>query len=53
MLRNLHFSYIVQNRSCIVMFTYSILFMNTKRTQLHNVNFITYSKASFHKITQA
>ena len=44
MLRNLHFSYIVQNRSGVVMFTYSILIINTKHTQLPNIDFITCSK---------
>ena len=39
MLKNLYFLYIVQNHSSVVMFTY-MLFMNTKRTQLRNINFI-------------
>ena len=62
MLTNLHFSYSVQNRSGIVKFTY--LFMNTKRTQLHNIitcskdkntlmlnfNFLACSKAEIYRV---
>ena len=44
MLRNLHFSHIVQNDSGVVKVIY-ILFMNNKRTQMHNINFITCPKA--------
>ena len=39
MLRKLHFSSNVQNRSGVVMFTYSI-YEYTERTQLHNINFM-------------
>ena len=46
MLRNSHFSYIVQNHSGTV--SLHVLFMNTKRTQLRTIGFIKCSKAEIY-----